>query len=700
MIFLNVLLTISSLQMSIGAGVVLVIGSLIAYQVIQSRLKATRINAIQLLERLQGSFEGLDDLLKYFDKYPDIKTGDSTYRVDYLQAIGEYRDFTYKNIVGDARSGTKPMTKSEVKAFIEQVKWNIVGMEDIQKNNVMLVAGIQSLETLESKHRQYEQALPDCERRIQAIANKNTDWWYKLVSFTQFEDLIQLQAKGKQGLQRSWEHLRSNASLEEKARGINHRKQELITMSQDLDKMIREVQLVEETIQSYQNRLADDWEQIDRLAREVKQWQNEYGYIHQTPEQETIRGYGQKVKELAQQTQKDWISIICNLDEALNRQVKVRDYFVDFSEAHQNFRDHLSHDIKALNQTIMSWFNQTNYDYLPGRSEHKEKIQAAKVKLDQALAPLPEVDWLKVQKIGEEMIAAQEALIEAFERFQAAQQAFLELETEYRSLNDRIRDLEETVLVRNDATLRTLQEQRQKVELSNDWFAKLETLKIVLAAQKNYIEALKKRQEKLNNLKFYCEEKLKETQSLKELKHLLAYHDGKRIDELEMPNVEGMFYDDAIRTLRNAKAEMMKVYQEIHDKLVKAQVSHEVKELYKQYNVPYGSPAISRPTKRSPRKTARRKPRVTTNNSYQKSRDEHRGSYGGSSFGGWFEEDDNDYDEDYEYWEEEDDNDDDSSDEDYYEEDSSYGGSSSSSDSSYEDSGSSSYDDDDDDDDY
>ncbi|OJJ13982.1 hypothetical protein BKI52_44760 [marine bacterium AO1-C] len=572
MTFLNILLATSGAQIGIGVAVVIVMGGLITYLVIQSRLKALRKRAVETLHRLQASLQGLNEALQYLNKYPDlIHIGDNIHASDLSQVIDEYLHFTDANILGDTSIGKKPMTKEEAQEFINRVEGSIKVIAPIQKNNTMLVEGIKTLDALEQKKQHYEQTLPDYDRRIQAIEAENTDWWQAKVSFTKFSDLTTLQTEIDQRIKQGWEFLRMDQSTEQEAKGITQKNTEATNLSQSLDQMAEEVKYLEETIQSYKNRLPRDLGQIRTLGTEIDQWQTEYTYVDKSNERQMVVTHEQKTRELSQETLKDWTSIIDNLDTALNTQLATRDYFVRFSEAHKNFENNLSHAIDSLDQNITQWVNQGDYTNLPSLSQFEQHIHAAKNQLDTSLAKAPGVDWLNAEKAALETIQSQETLIREFENYQVAHQEFLHLENEAIRLDQQARALEQVVILPNHPMLTEIEQKQQAIEFANNWFDKLDALKVFLHAMESYIYELSSKQEELRRLEDRCHAQMNEVKGLLQYSNLLSEESVTQIERLNMPNIQGMAHFEAFQVLDNALLKMNQLHERIYHKINQAQ---------------------------------------------------------------------------------------------------------------------------------
>jgi len=571
MTFLNILLAISGAQIGIGVAVIVVVGGLVAYLIIQSRMKALRNRAVETLHRLQASLKGLNEALEYLNKYPDlIHIGDNIHAADLSQVIDEYLHFTDANILGDAAIGKKPMTKDEAREFILRVKSSIKVIAPIQKNNTMLVEGIKTLDGLEQKKQSYEQTLPEYDHRIQAIETENTSWWQAKVSFVRFEDLTKLQTQIDQKVKEGWAFLRLDQSTEQEAKGITQKNNEVIGLSQSLDQMVEEVKYLEETIEGYKTRLPRDLNKINTLRTEIDQWQTQYTYVDKEQERQVVTICEQQIQKLTKETLKDWSSIIENLDKALNTQRNIRDYFVRFSEAHKNFENKLNYNIDTLDQNITQWVHQPNYADLPSLSQFEQDIHRVKNKLDALLAQTPQVDWLLTEKAALEIIEHQGALVRAFEHYQSVHQEFLHLQNEAIRLDQQARALEQSVIIPNHPMLVEIGPKQQAIELTNNWFDKLTALKSFLKSIESYIYDLSSKQEELRRLEDKCHEQMNQAKGLLQHRDLLTEKDISQIERLQMPSIQGMPHYEAFQIVDNALLHMNQVYNRAYHNINQA----------------------------------------------------------------------------------------------------------------------------------
>jgi len=572
MIFLNILLAISGAQIGLGVAVVIVIGALVTYLVVQSRIKSLRRRAVETLHHLQTSLKELNEALTYLNKYPDlIHIGDNIHAADLSQVIDEYLHFTEANILGDSAIGKKPMTKEEAREFINRVEGSIKVIAPIQKNNTMLVEGIKTLDVLEQKKQNYEQTLPDYDRRIQAIEAENTSWWQTTVSFAKFEDLTQLQAQIDQKIKQGWEFLCLDQSTEQEAKGITQKNTEVIGLSQNLDQMTEEVKYLEETIEGYKTRLPRDLSRIGTLGTEIDQWQGQYTYVDKKRERQVVATHAQQTHEFAKETLKDWAAIIENLDTALNAQRDIRNYFVRFSDAHKNFEDNLSYHIDTLDQNITQWVNQPDYANLPSLPQFEQHIHTTKNRLDALLAQAPEVDWLQTEKAALEIIEHQGELIRAFEQYQSVHQEFLHLGNEAIRLDQQAQALEQAVIIPNHPMSAEIESKQQAIEFASNWFDKLEALKSFLGAMENYIYELSSKQEELRRLEDQCHAQMNRTKELLQHRGLLTEKDISQIEQLRMPKIHGMPHQEAFETLDNVLLHMNQVYERANHNMHQAQ---------------------------------------------------------------------------------------------------------------------------------
>ena len=572
MTFLSILLATSGAKIGIGVVAVVCIGGFIAFFIIRSRINSLRKRAVVTLNRLQAKLKGLNEALEYLNKYPElIHIGDNIHASDLAQLIDEYLHLTEASILGDAAIGKKPMNKNEAQEFINRVEKSIEVIAPIQKNNTLLVEGIKTLDVLEQKKQHYEQTLPDYDRRIQAIEAENTAWWKAKVSFAQFEDLTALQAKIDQKIKQGWEFLRLDQSTEVEAQGITQQNAEATSLSQNLDQMAQEIKYLEDTIQSYKNRLPRDLDQIGTLGDEINQWQTQYSYVDKTPERQVVATHEQKTRELAQETRKDWAAIIDHLDQALNTQLDTRDYFVRFSAAHQNFENHLSLGIDKLNHSIAQWTNRADYTHLPSLPQFEHQIHSGEHQLNTLLAQAPGVDWLQTEKAALEIIQNQEKLIREFERYQQAHQEFLHLDNEAIRLDQQARALEQVVLLPNNPMLAELEQKQRAIALADNWFDKLNVLQIFLTAMEAYIHELSQKQDQLRRVEDRCHEQMNRVKGLLQYGDLLSDANQTKIEQLQLPNIQGIVYDDALTHLENTLSHFTQLYNKVQANINQAQ---------------------------------------------------------------------------------------------------------------------------------
>lgn len=570
---LNIILALSPAVVgTIGIIATGTIGAIIWYFVKKSQLNALHQKAIKTLHHLQKSLSGLNEALEYLNKHPEIiNIGDNLHASDISQVISEYLNFTDANILGNKSIGKAPMTKAEAQEFIDRITNSIKVIEPIKKNNVALVEGIKTLETLEDKKHNYEQNLPGFNQRIQAIEAVNTHWWHEGNSFTEFADLTRLHEKITADVAQGWTFLKSDGSTQAEAQGIGQINKEVGKLSIQLDQMAHDLEKLETNIKEYQIRLPKDLTQIGTLKTEIDHWQNQYTYVIKTREQQIVTTNEQQTRELAQANKKDWKSIIHHLDTALNTQLGIRDYFIKFDNARQNYENKLSHTILQLYRVIEDWLQHPDYTHLPSYPMFDQELKIAQNGLESLLAKTPETDWLTTEETAQELITNQETLIKEFEAYKAAHQTFIRLDANARVIDEEIRKLEEVVILQVHSLLPEIDQKQRNIENTSNWFDKLTALEALLDVLERYANDLENRRTQLYNLYNECNQVLAQAQELLN-SEMLPDDSRYEINQLSIPNFEGREYETALTMLESTLMKLNGTYRNAHNYI---QAAHE-----------------------------------------------------------------------------------------------------------------------------
>ena len=208
---------------------------------------------------------------------------------------------------------------------------------------------------------------------------------------------------------------------------------------------------------------------------------------------------------------------------------------------------------------------------MPSLPDLERNIHSAKDRLDSFLSKAPEVDWLATEQAALEVLKYQDALIQDFENYRAAHQECIHLDQEAARLDQQARALEQVVILPNNPALADIEYKHQAIEQAHNWFDRLDALRTFLAAMEAYIHDLSTKQEELRRMENRCHEQINQARELLQHGNVLDQEDINQIEQLNLPNTQGMAHYEAFQMLDNTLMHIAQVYETAYHKVSMAQ---------------------------------------------------------------------------------------------------------------------------------